>query len=184
MLASCKRPTFYLASFLACGFMALNTGCASGGFKLTRQYAGFVNKQQLIIRIILYILTGIVFAATLLIDLVIFNTMDFWEGRVSAGEYNFKDGDKTFYVQHSFQPGTKLKHSVIKVSSPELKVPQEVVLNETASGEIEVFIDGKLRSKVHSLSAIPMASIYNESGKRVEERVIPLSSDSSLVAAQ
>lgn len=60
---------------LAVWSAVLATGCASGGFKLTRQYAQFVNRQQLILRIVLYILTSIVFAATLLIDAVIFNTM-------------------------------------------------------------------------------------------------------------
>ena len=52
------------------------------------------------------------FAITLLVDMVIFNTMDFWEGRVSAGEYNYQSGDKTFYVRHEILPGTKLKRSL------------------------------------------------------------------------
>ena len=110
-----SKLLFYLSSLSASAIMALTTGCASGGFKLTRQYAGFVNRQPTILRIIIYLLTGIVFAVTMLIDMVIFNTIDFWEGRVSAGSYEFKKGDKTFHVRHEFMPGTILKRSTIRV---------------------------------------------------------------------
>lgn len=126
--------------------MGLNTGCASGGFKLTRQYAGFVNKQDLIIRIILYILTMVVFAVTVLIDAVIFNTMDFWEGRVSQGTFQFKEGEKTFVAEHSFQDGGKLRQSRITITENE-KV-QEILLKETASGTIEVFENGAFKVAV------------------------------------
>ena len=90
------KPSFYLSSFAACAIMALTAGCASGGFKLTRQYARWVNSQNIILRIVIYILTSVVFAVTMLIDFVIFNTLDFWNGTVAAGSYEFKDGDKLF----------------------------------------------------------------------------------------
>ena len=70
--------------------MLATAGCASGGFKLTREYARWVNSKNIILRIILYILTAVVFAVTMLIDLVVFNTMDFWNGTVSQGDYKFK----------------------------------------------------------------------------------------------
>src|SRR5688572_8030721 len=100
-----QKLSFFFLSSIACFTMALTSGCASGGFKLTRQYARWVNSQNIILRIVLYILTFIVFAVTLLIDAVVFNTIDFWEGKVSEGTYDFKDGDKVYQVRHEFLPG-------------------------------------------------------------------------------
>lgn len=161
-----------ICALLAFTTTCLSTGCASGGFKLTRQYAGFVNKQDLIIRIILYLLTAVVFAVTVLIDMVIFNTMDFWEGRVSAGDYQFKEGERTFHAHHEVLPGTGLKRSTIKVTGADNQQIQEVVLNETPDGEIEVLIDGKLRTKVHGINEVPIASMYGKDGEWLEDRVI------------
>jgi len=86
-----------------------------GGFKLTREYAGFVNKQQPYHPHYSLHLNRNYFAATLLIDMVIFNTMDFWEGRVSAGSYEFKDGNKFYQAHHEIVPNTGLKRSTIRV---------------------------------------------------------------------
>ncbi|MES2854537.1 MAG: hypothetical protein V4692_01685, partial [Bdellovibrionota bacterium] len=68
MLKPVSRTSFYLGSFIACAIMALSTGCASGGFKYTRKYAQFINGQMILIRIILYIFTSIVFVITMLVD--------------------------------------------------------------------------------------------------------------------
>lgn len=166
------RWMFYLSAFAACSVLALTTGCASGGFKLTRQYAGWVNQQHIVLRIVLYILTLVVFAVTMLIDLVAFNTMDFWDGKVSAGDYQFSEGGKTFFAHHEYQPGTKLKRSTIKVMDSENKLLQEVVLNETKGGEVELFVDGKLRSRGHGVSEIPTVSIFDIRGKLIEKKII------------
>jgi hypothetical protein len=171
MQVSVMRRLGYLGSVIACFFMALSVGCASGGFKLTRQYAGFVNKQDLIIRIVLYILTGVVFAATMLIDMVFFNTMDFWEGRVSAGDYMFNQGEKTYHAHHEVLPESNLKRSTIEVFSAEKKLLQTVMLQETKAGEIEFYVDGKLRTKVRDISNLPIASIYDAKGKLVSEEL-------------
>jgi hypothetical protein len=170
-----RNPISYLTAFVACSIMALTAGCASGGFKLTRQYAGWVNSQQLIIRIILYILTGVVFAVTLLIDLVVFNTMDFWEGRVSAGDYHFKKEDRVFHVRHEFQPGEgKLKLSTIRVMDLNEKLLQEVVLKQLASGEIEMFVDGKIRARVQDVNDAPVALAFDKDGKIAGRHLVPL----------
>jgi len=133
----------------------LSTGCASGGFKLTREYATFVNHQPVILRVILYILTAVVFAVTLLIDVVINNTLDFWGGRVSAGTYNFHEGKRTFVVRHEYVNG--LRRTTIQSE-------QQVVLSETPSGAIEVSVDGVLRGRVKNLREIPVASHYDAKG--------------------
>lgn len=166
------KPISYLSAFLACFVMCFTSACASGGFKWTRKYAGFVNSQNIILRIVLYLLTGIVFAVTLLVDMVIFNTMDFWEGRVSAGSYNFKEGEKTFVVKHEFQGDSKLRKSTIKVMDKKNNLIQEVVLNETSSNEIEMFVDGKLRSRVNGIKELPVASIFDENGKLVKTTLV------------
>jgi len=167
-----SKILYYFSGFLACTMMAFTTGCASGGFKLTRQYAGWVNSQQIVLRVILYILTGIVFAVTLLVDFVIFNTMDFWEGRISEGTYDFHHKDRTYYVQHEYLPGTRLKRSTIKIVDSNKKLMQEVVLRETPSGEIEMLIDGGLRTRVRDLKSIPVATMYDSSGKMLEDKVL------------
>lgn len=166
---------FYGGSFLACFMMALTSGCASGGYKLTRQYAGWVNKQNIILRIVLYILTFVVFTVTLLIDAVIFNTIDFWEGKVSAGSFEFKDGSKVYHVKHEFLPKSNLKRSTIQILDLNQNVVQDVVLAETAAGEIEMFVDGKLRTRVNGMSEFPIAAIFDEKGTVVKESAILLS---------
>lgn len=166
------RSFFFVGSFIACAIMALTTGCASGGYKLTRQYAGWINSQNIIIRIVLYILTSVVFFVTLLIDVVINNTMDFWEGRVSAGDFEFKEGGKTYQVRHEFIEGTQLKRSTIRITESAASTEHVLVLNETPSGEIELFIDGKLRTRVSGISAIPVASTFDDNGHLIQENIL------------
>jgi len=166
-----SRPISYLAAFAACTVTAFATGCASGGYHLTRQYAQWVNSNPVILRVILYIFTAVVFAITLLIDGVFFNTMDFWNGRVSAGDFTFKDQKKTFQVRHEYQPGN-LRRSTVHVTDESGKQLQEVVFNETADHEVELFVDGQLRTKVHNINEIPIASNYDEKGNLVSENMI------------
>lgn len=164
------NPFYYFMALLACSTMALTSGCASGGFKLTRQYAGWVNSQNIILRIILYILTMVVFGVTLLIDAVVFNTMDFWEGRVSQGNFNFKEGDKTYQVLHETIPDSQLRRSTIQIFGSDNRQIQLVVLQETPKNEIELYVDGVLRTKVANISAIPVASLFDAKGKLVEQK--------------
>lgn len=175
------KPMSYMSAFLACSVMAFATGCASGGYKITREYARWINSQQLIIRVILYVLTSFVFVVTLLIDAVIFNTMDFWEGRVSAGDYQFKDGAKTYNVKHEVLPNN-LKRSTIEILDGSNK--QEVVLNETMSKEIEVFVDGHLRSRVRNISELPVASVYDVKGNLESQHVIFSATSTASVPSQ
>jgi hypothetical protein len=180
------KTFFYPVAFAACAIMALSSGCASGGFKLTRQYATWVNSQQVVLRVILYILTGVVFVVTMLIDLVVFNTMDFWDGRVSAGTYSFEKDGKIFQAKHEFliDPASnlKLKRSTIRVMDSHHSLLQEVVLNETVKGEIEMSVDGKLRARVHGLSELPMATLFNQNGKAIGEHVLLLNTDFSRIS--
>lgn len=170
-----KKLLFFISSTIACFMMALASGCASGGFKLTREYAGWVNRQNIILRIVLYILTFVVFTVTLLIDAVVFNTIDFWEGKVSAGSFEFKDGSKVYQVKHEFLPNSKLRKSTIQISDNSKNINQEVLLVETPSGNIEMFVDGKLRTRVNGISEFPIASVFNEQGALINENAILLS---------
>ncbi len=133
--------------------MAFNSGCASGGFKLTRQYAGFVNKQNLILRIVLYILTAIVFAVTILADVVIFNTMDFWDGKVSQGTYHYNDDGRMYAVTHKYNSGN-LRESIIQVTDLTGNRHQTIALTETSNHEVEIRVDGVLKSKVKNVGEL------------------------------
>ncbi len=156
-----------LAMITLAFFSAIATGCASGGYKLTRQYAGFVNKQNILVRILLYIFTSIVFGITMLVDLVVFNTMDFWNGKVSKGNYNFEKDGKMFAVNHMITPEGRRKSHIV-VSDGNHQVLQDVVLSETEKKDIEIFVDGKLTGRVSDISSIPVATIYSPTGKAIE----------------
>lgn len=175
MKSNIMRPTFFFFSFLACAIMSLATGCASGGYKLTREYARWLNSQQLIIRILLYLFASFIFAITLLVDFVVFNTMDFWEGRISAGDYFFKQDGKNYYVKHELLPGTNLKRTSIRITDANEQVLQEAVLTETPNSEIELYIDGKLRTRVRDIHSLPVASVFDKDGNVIDTNyVLPL----------
>jgi hypothetical protein len=163
---------FYVSSYFAMAILAVTTGCASGGYKLTRQYASWVNSQTIILRVIIYILTIFIFGITLLIDSVIFNTIDFWEGKVSSGSFEFKDGDKVFQVQHEILKDSNLKRTTIHEIDQNQKIIHEVVLQETKLSEIELYIDGKINKRVKNISSIPLVSIYDSKGIVISEDFI------------
>lgn len=170
---SILRKIFFTCSFAACSVLALSSsGCVSGGFKLTRSYARFVNNQHIILRVILYILTAVVFAVTLLIDVIYYNTVDFWNGNVSAGVYNFKVKDRSYVAKHEYLPQTNLRQSTIQIFNETNKLLQTVVLRETTSGEVELYVDGKLRTRVSDLSKLPVARHFDATGKLVEEKIL------------
>lgn len=141
----------------------VSLGCASGGYKLTRTYAQFVNKQNIILRIVLYILTGIVFAVTLLIDAVIFNTMDFWNGRVSANDYQFEKDGQLFIVKHSYKGVDKnLRNTEIQVFKKELfevgTAEVTLEISELASGKIELKENGVVKKTIDSIADIQLSA--------------------------
>ena len=162
----------FTSAFVACLMMAFTTGCASGGYQLTRSYATWVNSNGTVVRVILYLFTFIVFFVTMLIDLVVNNTVDFWNGTVSQGIYKFYHDGNTFVAHHEILPDSKLKRSTIQVLNSENKLLQTVVFRETSSGEIELYVNGQLRTRVQHISKIPVASIFDKNGKKIEERIL------------
>ncbi len=167
-----KSPGHWLKIVFCIFATALATGCASGGFKLTRQYARFVNGQNIIVRIVLYILTSIVFAVTMLVDMVIFNTMDFWQGRVSQGTYEFTEKDKLFHVRHEIQPINGLKQSTIHIYDKSKTLLQVVQIKQTAAQKIELFVDGQLRSQVRDIHSLPIATVFDGNGISLGDRLV------------
>jgi hypothetical protein len=176
------RATFFSTAFLASGLLGLTTGCASGGFKLTRQFAGWINSQPTLLRVVCYIFLGGAFLFTIIVDLVVFNTMDFWSGRIAAGDYQFKQGDKTYLAHHEFQGQSKLKKSVLKTFDIDGKLLQEVILLETANGEVEMYENGVLKTRVSNISSLPIVSVYDTKGNLTEERVLILGEGGDLLA--
>lgn len=151
--------------------VSVSTGCASGGWKLTREYARFVNRQHIIIRCVLYILTAVVFVATMLIDAVIFNTMDFWDGRVSQGTYEFNEQGRRYLARHTLSPETGLRESRIEVFEGDKRL-QDTILREVAGGQIEIYVDGVLKGRVDDIRSAPMLSFFNEKGEKTGSRLM------------
>jgi hypothetical protein len=180
MLKIVSKIGFNISALLACSVLALTTGCASGGFKLTRQYARFVNSKMIVLRVVLYIFTAIVFAITMLIDMVIFNTIDFWEGKVSQGTYDFQDGEKSYHVKHEILPNSELKKSTILVTDASAVLLQKVELLETASGEVEFYVDGQIRARVRDIKSLPVASLFDQKGHLIEENTLWLSAPAGI----
>jgi hypothetical protein len=159
-----KKVLLILVSIWTALVASQFSGCASGGFKWTRTYARWVNSNHIVLRIVLYVLTSVVFAVTLLFDMVIFNTLDFWNGTVAKGTYEFKDGDKTYVVTHDIQNG--LRSSFIKITDNHNSV-QTVEIRENSNREIEFYQNGTLQAKGVNLSTLPKVVIYNLDGKTV-----------------
>lgn len=162
-----QRLTTLFCTLVVAGSGLSTTGCASGGYKLTRQYAHFVNSKSLILRIILYIFTFVIFGVTLLIDSVYFNTMDFWNGTVSQGTHEFTQGDKKFVAQHEIDPNG-LKKSTIRVFSADGQQLQEVVIQQTSTDNIEVHVDQKLVAQVSNIQEFPIATVFDKKGQSVQ----------------
>ena len=160
----------FLILIAAISVTALTTGCASGGFKITRKFARLINSQHIIIRIILYILTAPVFGITLAIDAIIFNTIDFWEGKVSAGSHQFEEGDKVYLVQNEYVGEDKLRKSTIRIQEKSGKIFKTIVFHETDQKQIKVLVNGELKSVVKSIGDFPVAYMYKSDGQ-VSEKI-------------
>lgn len=151
--------------------MAFNVGCVSGGWELTRDYSTWINSKKVGLRVVLYLLTFVVFLVTILIDVVINNTADFWKGKVSESTQVFYKDGKTFYVEHQISPETQLKRSTIQVKDSDQKLLQTVVLLETPKHEIELIVDGVVRTRVKNIDqAIPLMSSYDKHGTLTDEK--------------
>jgi predicted methyltransferase MtxX (methanogen marker protein 4) len=131
----------------------------------------------------LYLITGVIFAVTMLVDLVYNNTMDFWEGRVSQGIFEFNKDGKTFVANHEILPGN-LKRSTIDVKNKENQLLQKVVIQQLASGEIEVVVDGTTRARVRDILSLPIASMFNSEGRLIEEKVLLFDVPMKTIAAK
>jgi hypothetical protein len=166
-----KKITLVLAGLLTAMVAGLTTGCASGGYKLTRQYAGWVNKQNIVLRIVLYLLTSVVFAVTLLIDAVIFNTMDFWEGRVSQGTFEYSEDGKVYKAQHKLNEGG-LRSSQIEVWQNE-KLLHTISLIETPEHKIQLLENGILKTEVDNIDSLPRISHFSKDGQLMSQEVLP-----------
>lgn len=153
------------AAVIASAILATTSGCVSGGFKLTREYARWVNSKNIVLRVVLYILTFVVFAVTMIIDTVVFNTIDFWEGRVSQGNYEFQKDGKTFFVKHEVAPATGLRQSTIRIVNSKSQLLQEVLLLETANQKVQLFVDRRLRTEVSDIHSLPMLTNLTAKGK-------------------
>lgn len=160
-----------VAALGSAGIVSVTTGCASGGWKLTRDYARFVNRQHIIIRCILYILTSVVFVATMIIDAVIFNTMDFWQGRVSQGTFEFQQDGRRYIARHSISAETQLRQSQIEVFAGDHRL-QDLTLREVSGGKIDVFVNGVHRGQVENIESLPMISFFDAEGKKTGSQAI------------
>lgn len=169
-----SKLLYFTGTATACLMMIFTTGCASGGWELTRDYSVWINSKKTVLRVVLYILTIPVFLITILIDTVVNNTIDFWRGKVSDGTTTvFHKDNKSFFVTHEILTGD-LKRSTIIVKEGE-KLLQTVVLSETQKHEIELSVDGVVRTRVGNIeNALPLLSSFDKNGKMIEQKNLHL----------
>lgn len=140
---------------------AVQVSCASGGYKFTRKFSQFVNSKNIVLRIILYIVTIPVFGITLAVDTIIFNTLDFWDGKVSANEYSFSEDGKEYVVKHSIE--NNLKRTNINVFEDNKLIASHALV-ETKDNKIQVFNNNDLKYEVENLNGLALLSTF-ENGK-------------------
>lgn len=167
-----SKLLYHLGTATACLMMIFNTGCVSGGWELTRDYSTWINSKKVGLRVVLYLLTSIVFIVTMFIDVIVNNTIDFWKGTVSDSTQVFHKDGKSFYVQHETLPG-QLKRTTVQIKDAGGKLLQTVVLAETPKQEIELIVDGVLRTKVENIDqAFPLLTSFDRGGKMLEQKNI------------
>jgi hypothetical protein len=99
--------------------------------------------------------------------------MDFWNGTVSQGTHEFIQNDKKFFVHHQID-SQNFKKSTIQVASLDGKHLQEVVLRQVSKTEIEVLVDGHLRSRISDINSFPIAKHFDAKGSLVSENSVLL----------
>lgn len=148
---------------------SLHLGCASGGYYLTRKYSAWVNGIHILPRILVYILTSVIYGIAMIIDLVIFNTVDFWEGKVSGGSYFFeKDGVKYNVAHEIYNESSNLRKSTILISKANQKTSKLEII-ETPNHEIDLFVDGAKLAHSENIYSIPKITVFNASNNSSEE---------------
>lgn len=173
MRKTLSKFLYVFGTATACLMMISNTGCVSGGWELTRDYSKWLNSKKVALRVVLYILTMPVFFVTILIDTVVNNTIDFWNGTVTESTQVFYKDDKTYYLQHELLSDAKLRRTTIQIQDASFKTLQTIILAETLQNEVELIVDGVIRTKVENIDqAFPLLSTFDENGKLVEEKNI------------
>lgn len=127
------------------------SGCAAGNFSLTRSVGRWNRKFTEIPRVLIYIAFVIipVYPIAMLVDLVVTNTIDFWQGGSASAMNNtiYKDGYK-IKIAHSADP---LRKSIMQSYDKNEKLVSTVELRETEQHTIEVYLDGVKKSEVNSI---------------------------------
>lgn len=175
-----KKMVLVVSAFLSAGLMVATSGCASGGYSISRSFAGWINKNNILLRIVLYIFLGGAFLFTLVADLLVMNTIDFWTGKVSQGTYEFKDAEKTFVVKHSLQGDLHQTH--IEIKNSQGKKLQDILMKETARLEVEYYLDGVLKAKFDNIESVPRVTQFDRKGRIFKQENLPEYADRKIAA--
>ncbi|MBL8994902.1 MAG: DUF3332 family protein [Spirochaetia bacterium] len=161
MTQKSRLVTFTLLALA--GTMTLQS-CLSGGWKITRMVAKWNNGFAVFPRILIYIAFFLlqVYTITSLIDGIVFNTIDFWNGTISAMNYKYQKDGMDVAVVHSRFP---LRRSVITTSKGDV-VKSVVEVNELENGKIALVINGVLRGEFKNIQDVdPTLVLYKEDSK-------------------
>jgi hypothetical protein len=161
-----KKLKFVPLVLLALASTLTFQACMSGGWKITRTVARWNNSLSILPRILIYIAFFIipVYGVASLIDAIVFNTIDFWNGTVSAMNYNYKKDGMDVSVAHTRFP---LRQSIITTRKGDV-VKSEVKICELTTGKIALYVDGVLRGEVNNIKEVdPALTVFNEDGVTV-----------------
>lgn len=108
----------------------------------------------------------VVFGVTLIIDAVVFNTMDFWEGRVSQGTFHFEKDGQSYVVEHRLRDGLRVSRIEVRKAGRLMKT---MAIEETSSGQIEYFENGVRKAQVDQISSVPRITHLASQGRVIRQ---------------
>ncbi|MEW6055997.1 MAG: DUF3332 family protein [Bdellovibrionota bacterium] len=159
-----------LCVLLVLGLFGLSfSGCAGGNFNLVRSVAKWNLRMSLLPRVIVYLAFIIipVYPIALLLDAILFNTIEFWTGKpvLTAKNQKFEKDGVTVEIAHFLDP---LRRTVI-TSTMKDGSRSLTELRETEGKSIEIYVDQIKRGEVQNIDqAIATVLTFKDDGLSLE----------------
>jgi Domain of unknown function (DUF3332) len=136
---------------IGCFSVTQLSGCAAGGFGLTKSLGKWNGRFSIVPRVLIYLGLFIVqvYTLTLLFDFLLNNTIEFWSGTplVAQNQTFEKDGQRVV-VQNTRDP---LRKTVITVYDKAGAIQTVNELRETPTGTVEIYVNSEKKAELGSI---------------------------------